>query len=161
MVLLLVAGAVLLAGCNSPGGHRALSQPVAGQTSRVFPVVGVIQTLNPDGKTVVIRHEEIPNYMPSMTMPFAAKDTSDLSGLRPGDQVTFRLNVSQDTSWIDRIRKTAGGNALAAASPIRVVREVEPLQIGDLLPDRSGETDSDERCAGKLASVDDLVRSRV
>ena len=89
------------------------------------------------GRTVIIQHEEIPNYMPAMTMPFTVKDTNELGGLAAGDALSFRLNVTEDQSWIDRLRRiaTASTNEAAARQPVRQVREVEPLKEGDLLPD--------------------------
>src|SRR6266567_596866 len=62
-----------------------------GITQQVFQVKGVIKKLKPDGKTVDIRHEEIPNYMPAMTMPFEAKEPKELTGLKAGDAVSFRM----------------------------------------------------------------------
>src|SRR6266571_2477692 len=78
-----------------------------GTTQQVFQVKGVIKELKPDGKTVDIRHEEIPNYMPAMTMPFAAKDPKELAGLKAGDAVAFRMTVTDTEAWIDQIRKLA------------------------------------------------------
>lgn len=89
-----------LAGCR-----EQRSAPAAGP-EQVFSAQGVVQELKADGRTVVIRHEEITNYMAAMTMPFHVRDTNELAGIRPGDGVTFRLRVMQDASWIDRVRRT-------------------------------------------------------
>ncbi len=40
-----------------------------------------------------------------MTMPFKIKDHSELSGRQRGDQVTFRLHVTEDQSWVDDLVK--------------------------------------------------------
>jgi protein SCO1/2 len=100
-------------------------------------VKGVVKELKTDGKTVEIRHEEIPNYMPAMTMPFEAKDPRELAGLAAGDTVTFRMTVTDTDVWIDQIRKLAPPktNELPSNSTLRLVRDVDPLQIGDRLPD--------------------------
>jgi protein SCO1/2 len=66
----------------------------------------VVHELKPDGRTVVIRHEAITNYMAAMTMPFRARDPQEIAGLQPGDQITFQLRVARDQSWIERITKT-------------------------------------------------------
>ena len=60
---------------------------------------------NTDGNTIVIRHEAISNYMDAMTMPFKVKETNELAGLRIGDEISFRLEVTGTESWIDRITK--------------------------------------------------------
>ncbi len=41
----------------------------------------MVRELKPDGRTVVIQHEAITNYMPAMTMPFEAREAEELKGL--------------------------------------------------------------------------------
>ena len=41
---------------------------------KTFQARGVVRELKPGGKTVVIQHEDVTNYMPAMTMPFDVKD---------------------------------------------------------------------------------------
>lgn len=105
---------------------------------QVFFVKGFVKELKPDGRTVVVDHEEIPNYMAKMTMPFKVRTTNELAGLGTNEQIHFRLNVAEFESWIDQITKT-GQTASPAANPprkdFRLVREVEVLKIGDALPD--------------------------
>ncbi len=76
---------------------------------RTFRAQGVVRELKSDGKTIVITHEAIANYMEAMTMPFRVKEPRDLAGLRSGDTITFRLNVTEEESWIDQVIKTGGG----------------------------------------------------
>lgn len=38
-------------------------------------------------------------------MPFRARATNELAGLQPGDIVLFRLSVTEDESWIDRVKR--------------------------------------------------------
>src|SRR5438067_2488762 len=91
------------------------------ESNRVFEVKGVVKELEPGGKTVAIRHEEVPNYMPAMTMSFKAKDPKELNGLKAGDAVSFRMTVTADDAWIDGIRRIdaprpAGANQIAGVS---------------------------------------------
>ncbi len=44
--------------------------------------------------------------MVAMTMPFKVKQVTELAGLRQGDEISFRLLVSESESWIDRIART-------------------------------------------------------
>ena len=81
-----------------------------GKTNQVFEVKGVIKELKSDGKTVSIRHEAITNYMPAMVMPFEAKEPKELVGLKAGDQVKFRMTVTDDDVWIDQIQKLTAGD---------------------------------------------------
>ena len=122
---------------NTVGDRTAAAEPSSQTSTQIFSVKGVIRELKPDGRTVVIKHEEIPNYMPAMTMPLEVKDTNELAGVRPGDEVAFRMLVTGKEGWIDQIRKL--GSTDAAEPPpretFRRVRIVEPLEVGDTLPD--------------------------
>ena len=108
-------------------------------TQQVFQVRGVIVGLTAGSKTVRIRHEEIPDYMPAMTMPFDVRNTNELAGLAAGDTVTFQMNVTETDGWIERIQKqtavATNANILPPNAPMRIVREVKPLSVGDLLPE--------------------------
>ena len=139
---LLNCALVLLAtacGKNSPPTAPTSPPPsvAAGNTrTQIFQVNGVVVALDADGETVKIKHEEIPDYMPAMTMPFTARDTNELRGLTAGDAVTFRMTVTDTDGWIDQIIKTGTvANTLPPDAPIRIVRDVEPLAVGDALPE--------------------------
>ena len=73
--------------------------------ARSFMAKGTVMELMPDGRTVVIRHEAISNYMAAMTMPFKAKAPEELAGLHRGDEVSFQLHVTESESWVDGITK--------------------------------------------------------
>lgn len=102
-----------------------------------FQVRGVVQELKPDGKTVVIKHEAVTNYMPAMTMPFEVRDTNELRGLKPGDAIGFQLAVTDSDAWIEHILKL--GSPPGVQQPSRLsfqqVRDVDLLAVGDLLPE--------------------------
>ena len=133
-----LAAALVLASCASPSAPPA-AKPAGSLFVQAFQARGVVQELKPDGKTVVISHEEIPGYMPAMVMPFTVGDTNELRGLAAGDLVSFQLVTSADTSWIEQVNKLESPRPPAPPpvlpAPLRVVREVEPLKEGDLLPD--------------------------
>jgi len=111
--------------------------PAPSTNLQTFFVRGVVKEFKPDGRTVVIDHEEIPNYMAKMVMPFKVKDTNQLAGLATNDQVHFRFNVAEFESWIDQVTKTGTAPAPVAdpnRKNFRLVREVEVLKEGDALP---------------------------
>jgi len=135
----MVAGLLGMTGCQRSPEARAHG---AGSTSpstnqRVFQVKGVVIAAKPEEKSVEIKHEEIPGYMPAMTMPFDVKDTNELAGLGPADAISFRMIVTDTEGWIEQIRKTAAPatNSPLTTSPLRLVRDVEPLGVGDPLPE--------------------------
>lgn len=108
----------------------------AAASSQTFVVKGIVKELEPDGKTVVISHEAITNYMPAMTMPFEARDTNDLRGLKAGDSITFHMVVTPTHGWIEGITKLDSPPAQPEpAGPIRLTRAQAQLDEGELLPD--------------------------
>jgi protein SCO1/2 len=102
-ILLFVLWMLILSGAKSTG-----SLPLSGGEAtnvRTFVAKGTVTELKPDGRTVVIQHEAISNYMAAMTMPFRVKDSKELAGLQRGDAISFRLQVTETESWVDRISK--------------------------------------------------------
>ena len=148
---LLIVGLMVLTTSSErsaePGSAVGVQSSRASTNLQTFQVRGVVVAVKPKEKQVEIKHEEVPGYMPAMTMPFDVKDTHELSGLARGDAVVFRLLVTDTDGWIDQIRKLATPpvtNAVAATAPtgrppttghFRLVREVEPLRLGDPLPE--------------------------
>ena len=116
---------------------------------QTFQVLGQIRSRDLEHKTVRIAHEEIPDYMPAMTMPFTVKAAALLEGLAVGERVKFELCVSKDDSWISRIAKTARDpRETATITPAPAVslqdREAERVQTGEIVPD-FGLIDQDRR----------------
>lgn len=107
------------------------------QTNQQFyPAQGVVIKVNPAKQTVTIKHETVPGYMDAMIMAFDVKDTNELTGLAPGDVVTFRIVDEKNDGWIDQIQKTGvKSNTPPTTGPFRAVRDVTPLNEGDLLPE--------------------------
>jgi protein SCO1 len=97
--------AVILLGLAIPSGSKSFAQAASQAAPKSFDARGVILEIRANSAQVVIRHEAIANYMEGMTMPFNVKNLTDLSGLKRGDQVTFQLHVTDDTSWVDHFQE--------------------------------------------------------
>jgi protein SCO1/2 len=98
---------------------------------------GLIRGLPPDHKTIDIEHEDIPGFMPSMTMPFEVREPKEFAGLEVGDAISFQLNVTQRDSWIGQIRKIDPATLhLPTAAPTAAVAESRSsrLREGDQMP---------------------------
>lgn len=124
---------------QTPPPPPAAAPARASTNLQIFQVKGVIQELQPEKKRAKITHEEIPDYMEAMTMMFDVKDVKELAGLQPGDAVSFRMSVTDDDGWIDQVKKLDGPRTPlpSPAPPMRRVREVEPLAVGDAVPEYS------------------------
>jgi protein SCO1/2 len=138
-LLFLILGCIGMLGLScKTASVRTSTGAVKGTNVQVFQVKGVVVELDADGQNVKIKHEEIPGYMGAMTMLFEARPTNELSGLVAGDKVSFRMSVTDTDGWIDQIKKlntAPATNTLPTTGPFRVVRDVEPLNVGDLMPD--------------------------
>jgi protein SCO1/2 len=130
--------ACLATGCKERALTPPANPPAAASTNRqYYQVKGVVKEVKPAEKSVVIKHEEVPNYMPAMTMPFDVRDTNELRGLQAGDAVSFRMIIAGDDAWIDQLKKLNVPRAeeLPSRPAFRVTRDVDPLKVGDPLPD--------------------------
>lgn len=117
-----------------------------GEGERSFTVRGVVRDFPSDGKTLVVRHEEIPGYMPKMTMDLTLADTNEVRGLALGDSIEFRLVARAEDHFIDRIRKLTGGGEAGVITNVPVVAEtagaeaagsrsrMAELKVGDEVP---------------------------
>jgi protein SCO1/2 len=90
-----------------------------GKVPRTYPARGVIKELPEDGTTVVVSHEAVGNYMDAMTMPFKVKERKELAGLQAGDQISFRLAVTDAESWIGEIAKVEMVRVQDHKQPVR------------------------------------------
>ena len=134
-----IVGGFGLAGCGDSEPAAPSPKPKAASgtpTQQVFQVKGVVEEVFPNRKQVRIKHETIPNYMDAMTMQFDVKDTNELTGLKAGDDITFRMVVTDDDGWIEQIKRL-GTTSVYGNPPetFREAREVDPLKVGDTMPD--------------------------
>jgi protein SCO1 len=139
-ILCIVFGfGLLVAGGGAAAELRALpDQPST--NLRTFQAQGMVKEVPADGRTVVIAHEAIPNYMEAMTMPFKVKEPGELAGLRPGDNILFRLWVTDTESWIEGISKNTGAQTVGQASRLSGGSlTLGPSKAGET-PDAAGET---------------------
>jgi len=56
-----------------------------------YPLKGKVIAVNKTERTATIKHEDIPGYMPGMTMPFKIKNDADLEMLKAGDEVSLEF----------------------------------------------------------------------
>jgi protein SCO1/2 len=132
-VSLALTGLFLL-GCSE--SSRPQSQPAKTNTAKqVFETRGVVRSLPDGGRTLVVRHEEIPDYMPKMTMELNVRDTNELRGLERDDEITFQLVATADTHWIQRIQRVGKAKSVEPVAADPGYSFVKELDEGDELPD--------------------------
>jgi Cu/Ag efflux protein CusF len=50
-----------------------------------------------------VKHGEIPDLMPAMTMQYAVADSKQIENLRPGDNISADLVVSESKGRLEKI----------------------------------------------------------
>jgi protein SCO1/2 len=105
---------------------------------RTFQVNGRVRSVDSAAKTLAVAHDEIPGYMPAMTMPLQIKDAALLSGLRSGDEIHFELSVTDNDSWISHLERISSGIATVSTQGAGSTRSSEAeneLHKGESVPD--------------------------
>ncbi len=91
--ILLGAALLSLGGCNKspndPPSASASSTTSAESKVKRYDARGVIKGFTEGKKAVNIAHEDIPDFMKAMTMPFDLPSPSLVEGLKEGDAVEF------------------------------------------------------------------------
>jgi protein SCO1/2 len=119
------------AGCKPEKSVPAAENPPA----KTFSGRGIVRQISPDRHSATIKHEAIPGYMGAMTMDFTVKETNELNGISPDDEITFKLAVNENDSWIKDIRFVSH-HVTEATNNVFVFHVVtEELKVGDRLPD--------------------------
>lgn len=111
--------AVLIAGlgafgCGGSAPATTTKTPAAAATksapnAKRYMVIGQILVVTPDKQTISIKHQDIVDYMPAMTMTFPVATAELMKDRVPGELITAVLEVSPAEGKIVEITHT--GNA--------------------------------------------------
>jgi protein SCO1/2 len=116
-------------------GCRQGSPSNAAQTSpeKTFSVRGKV--ISTDATHVTLDHEALPGFMEAMTMPYKLKDPGVVSELHPGDLITARIVVRQDTAGF-RDPELDNIVVIAQARPdYKPAVQYHTPHVGDAVPD--------------------------
>jgi protein SCO1/2 len=105
--------------------------------ARSYQVRGIVRGFAPDRSTVSIQHEDIPGFMPSMIMPFSAKDQKEIADLKLGDGISFRMIVTEKDLLLDQVKKIQASEVHVAQPGPTVAsaaRTAERLKEGEIVP---------------------------
>jgi len=125
LLALLLAAACLSPACRSEA-------PAAG--AKRYPVTGRVVEVEAASRSVTLAHEEIPGFMPAMTMPFVVleKDAALLPAMAPGASLRATLVVADSRYWLEEIVVVGAPVPIPGQSPVVPPREPQP---GDVVPD--------------------------
>ena len=99
--------------------------------AREYELRGVVVSVDAPRQEITIKHEDIPRFMPGMTMPFRVRDARLLSGRAPGDLVRATLVVEASDAHLRTLERTGTAPVPKDAPP--TARET--LEPGSLAPD--------------------------
>jgi protein SCO1 len=119
----LIAVTALSTACSRPA-------PVA----RQYELIGQVLAVRPADREIVIKHQDIENFMPGMTMPFKVRDQKWLDAARPGDFVTATLVVEDGSAYLSRVTPTGEHRPVPADAAVPRVM-LPPLNPGEAVPD--------------------------
>jgi protein SCO1/2 len=126
---------VLLAmvGCKPESAEAPPGTPAA--AAKIYEVRGVVQQIAADGRKATIKHEKIPGYMAAMTMDFSIRNTNELNGIAPNDEITFKLAVTETEDWIEDVRFVAHHITEVTNGVFTFHVPTQQLKPGEMLPD--------------------------
>jgi protein SCO1/2 len=139
--ILPISGFIVSLGLARAPADAVTSTAPTGSAS--YDVKGMVENVDTDGLKVVIVHEAIRGYMDAMTMEFRVKDGKELRGLQSGNRISFRLFVTGNQAWIERVQKlsapaesaTLDAPGAPVSSIARFASKMAPeLKPGEALP---------------------------
>jgi protein SCO1/2 len=103
---------------------------------REFPLKGQVLSVGKTGsngwRELSIKHEDIPGFMPAMSMAYYVRQPALLDNIAPGDLVTARLILDGGEVYMDRVTKTGHAPLPEDARPVKAMDVMSP---GDVVPD--------------------------
>jgi protein SCO1 len=96
---------ILLAGCVALALLGCGRSTSSDERADHYDTRGIVRGFSPDRSTIEIQHENIPGFMPSMTMPFVARNPKQIADLKNGDAISFRMAVTKKDFWIENVKK--------------------------------------------------------
>jgi len=96
------------------------------EREETYHATGFVQNTDLAHRQVTISHEEIPGFMPAMTMNFDVARPELLDGVAPGARVEFELHRSATLLRIDALRVVAPGVPASEPAPALAEDDVAP-----------------------------------
>jgi protein SCO1/2 len=111
---------------------RCAAQP----ETRKYPLRGQVLAIGEPGpggrRDVTVKHEDIPGFMPAMTMPYFVRPPSQLDGVIKGDLIASTLVLEGSEIFLTDLKKTGHADLPPDAKAVRIMDVMRP---GDTVPD--------------------------
>ena len=117
---------------------------------RTYQLKGQILTIRAATNELLVKHEDIPGFMPAMTMPYQVKDPALLKERTAGDLITATLVVEPNLAYLSAITKTGSAPIPeGTATAIPAAAGIELLKPGAAVPDAAFTDQNDKPIAIK------------
>jgi protein SCO1 len=109
-VLLSIAALALITGCSRTTSYKQ------------YRLKGLVVGKNIATSEIIVSHDDIPGFMPAMTMPYKIKDAVSFSRVEPGDAITATVIVANAANdyWLEDLQivdSSKRGQVLQTSSP--------------------------------------------
>jgi protein SCO1 len=101
--------------------------------AKEYQLRGQILDVKPETNEVLVKHGDIPGFMPAMTMPYKVEDGRLLTGKEPGDLITATLVVGETEAHLSKIDKTGHAAVDNTGGPEITASQI--LKPGDPVPE--------------------------
>jgi protein SCO1 len=91
--ILILAGIAAI--CLSVGCQRA--------HEKHYPVQGEVISVDVPTQMIMLKHGDIPGFMPAMTMDYKVADAKQMAELKPGDTISADLVVRENIGHLEKI----------------------------------------------------------
>ena len=95
-----------------------------------YPVRGTIIEIRKESNEFLIHHDEIPDFMMAMTMPFKLTDSLDINRYGVGDSLKFRLEMKEEKAFANNFQLL--GKGTLPETDNLWDDEYTPLEIGSI-----------------------------
>lgn len=149
--------------CAALPGYPLLSQATAASATanapRSFKVRGILHGIDLEQKSITVEHEDIPGFMPAMTMPFYYKDKDEaaMKKISAGSGISFRFVVTEDDSWVSDVKEIPAEKVKRVSAP-KPSAAAARVREGDRMPefrlvDQDGKVFTREDLKGRATLV--------
>jgi len=122
--LLIVVWAIVGAGCS---GTR---------DARTYQLTGQVLAVGTETNEILVKHDDIPGFMPAMTMPYTVRDPALIKDRVPGDLIKATLVVEVNAAYLRNISKIGSAPIPDdVRTTIPAAAGIELLRPGHVVPD--------------------------
>lgn len=104
--------------------------------ARIYQLTGQVLAVKTESNEILVKHDDIPGFMPAMTMTYAVKDSALINERAAGDLITATLVVEPAVAHLSAITKTGSAPLPEdARTTIPAAAGIDILRPGDVSPD--------------------------